>query len=62
MNEHLLCSKIFSRYQLEYKNQGYELPEKKYLELNANWMKRLSEAQRDHRYFDQVLLTLQGYP
>jgi oligopeptidase A len=41
---------LLNRYQLEYKNQGYELPEKKYLELNANWMKRLSEAQRDFRF------------
>jgi len=41
---------LLNRYQLEYKNQGYELPEKKYLELNANWMKRLSEAQRDYRF------------
>ncbi|XP_023323332.1 probable cytosolic oligopeptidase A [Eurytemora carolleeae] len=41
---------LLQRYQLEYKNQGYELPEKKYLELNSNWMKRLSEAQRDHRF------------
>ena len=38
------------RYVLEYKNQGYELPEKKYLALNAQWMKRLSEAQRDARF------------
>ena len=38
------------RFKLEYKNQGYELPEKKYLELNANWIKRLMEATRDFRW------------
>eukprot|EP00092_Neocalanus_flemingeri_P019582 GFUD01021214.1.p1 GENE.GFUD01021214.1~~GFUD01021214.1.p1 ORF type:complete len:771 (+),score=230.50 GFUD01021214.1:151-2463(+) len=41
---------VLDRFVTEYRNQGYELPEKKYLELNANWMKRLGEAQRDHRF------------
>ena len=41
---------ILERYRLEYKHQGYELERKKYLELNTNWMKRLNEAQRDHRF------------
>ena len=40
---------LVCRYRVEYRNQGYDLPEKKYLELNANWMKRLLEAQRDYR-------------
>ena len=35
------------RYKLEYKNQGFELEEKKYLELNGNWIKRLMEATRE---------------
>jgi len=42
--------RVLDRFVTEYKNQGYELPEKKYLELNANWMKRLAEAQRDQRF------------
>jgi len=42
--------RVLERFVTEYKHQGYELPEKKYLELNANWMKRLNEAQRDHRF------------
>ena len=42
--------RVLERYVTEYRNQGFELPEKKYLELNANWMKRLGEAQRDHRF------------
>jgi len=42
--------RILERFVTEYKHQGYELPEKKYLELNANWMKRLAEAQRDYRF------------
>jgi len=41
---------LLERFKTEYRNQGYELSEKKYKELNANWMKRLSEAQRDHRF------------
>eukprot|EP00088_Acartia_fossae_P028036 TRINITY_DN2880_c0_g1_i2.p1 TRINITY_DN2880_c0_g1~~TRINITY_DN2880_c0_g1_i2.p1 ORF type:complete len:779 (-),score=169.37 TRINITY_DN2880_c0_g1_i2:109-2445(-) len=38
---------LLDRFKMEYKNQGYGLSEKKFLELNANWMKRLLEAQRD---------------
>jgi len=41
---------LLDRFKLEYKHQGFGLPEKKYLELNANWVKRLYEAQRDHRF------------
>jgi len=41
---------VLDRFITEYRNQGYELPEKKYLELNANWVKRLTEAQRDYRF------------
>ena len=39
---------------MEYKNQGYGLPEKKFLALNANWMKRLTEAMRDYRNVNSV--------
>jgi len=42
--------RVLERFVTEYRNQGYELSEKKYRELNSNWMKRLSEAQRDHRF------------
>jgi len=42
--------RVLERFVTEYKHQGYELTEKKYLELNGNWMKRLSEAQRDYRF------------
>lgn len=42
--------RILERWLVEYKHQGYELTEKKQLELNSNWMKRLGEAQRDHRF------------
>lgn len=41
---------LLDRFVTEYKHQGYELTEKKYMELNSNWLKRLSEAQRDHRF------------
>ena len=41
---------VFFRYQLEYKHAGYELSEKKYLELTTQWLKRLAEAQRDARF------------
>jgi len=41
---------VLDRAITEYKHQGYDLPEKKYRELNSNWMKRLGEAQRDHRF------------
>ena len=41
---------LLERFVTEYKHQGYELTEKKYRELNSNWLKRLSEAQRDHRF------------
>ena len=40
---------LLNRYKMEYKNQGYGLPENKFLALNANWMKRLTEAMRDYR-------------
>merc|ERR1711974_80786 len=42
--------RILERYNLEYKHQGYELPHNKYMALNAHWMKRLAEAQRDTRF------------
>jgi len=41
---------MLHKYQLEYKHAGYELAEKKYLELTTQWLKRLSEAQRDARF------------
>lgn len=41
---------LLKRYKLEYKNQGFELEEKKYLELNGNWIKRLMEATRDYKF------------
>ena len=41
---------LLERFVTEYKHQGYELTEKKYMELNSNWLKRLGEAQRDHRF------------
>ncbi len=40
----LICIRV------EYKNQGYGLSEKKFLELNGNWMKRLAEAVKDYKY------------
>jgi len=42
--------RVLERFVTEYRHQGYELNDKKYQELNANWMKRLVEAQRDHRF------------
>jgi len=42
--------RVLERFVTEYRHQGYELSDKKYQELNANWMKRLVEAQRDHRF------------
>jgi Zn-dependent oligopeptidase len=42
--------RILERYLMEYKHQGFELSEKKYLELNTNWMARLSEAKRDYNF------------
>ena len=41
---------ILDRYTVEYKHAGYELPEKKYMELTSQWLKRLGEAQRDTRF------------
>ena len=41
---------ILDRYTVEYKHAGYELSKKKYLELTSQWLKRLSEAQRDTRF------------
>jgi len=41
---------LLNRFKLEYKHQGFELSQKKYLELNGNWIKRLSEAQKDYRF------------
>jgi len=43
-------ARVLERSVTEYKHQGFELPEKKYMELRGNWMKRLGEAQRDHRF------------
>ena len=41
---------ILDRYVVEYKHAGYGLPEKKYMELTSQWLKRLGEAQRDTRF------------
>ena len=41
---------ILDRYTVEYRHAGYELPEKKYMELTSQWLKRLGEAQRDTRF------------
>jgi len=41
---------LLERSKLESKNIGFELTEKKYLELNGNWMKRLKVAQADARF------------
>ena len=35
---------------VEYKHAGYGLPDKKYMELTSQWLKRLGEAQRDTRF------------
>ena len=41
---------ILDRYVVEYKHAGYGLPDKKYMELTSQWLKRLGEAQRDTRF------------
>ena len=41
---------MLERFLVEYKHAGYGLPEKKYMELTTQWMKRLGEAQRDCRF------------
>ena len=45
-----LCQVILDRYVVEYKHAGYGLPDKKYMELTSQWLKRLGEAQRDTRF------------
>ena len=42
--------RIVDRYLVEYRHQGYELSEKKYTELNTNWMKRLREANSNYQF------------
>ena len=50
--------RILDRYLIEYKHQGYELPERKYFELQGTWMKRLYEAKRDYSYRMMVKIGL----
>ena len=42
--------RMLERYLMEYKHQGFDLPDKKFQELTTNWMKRLGEAVRDYNF------------
>jgi Zn-dependent oligopeptidase len=50
--------RILERYLLEYKHQGYGIGEKKFEELNNNWMKRLAIAKNDYSYKTQWMTEL----
>ncbi len=41
---------------VEYKHQGYELPEKKFNELNVTWKSKLAEATRDYNFRHSVTM------
>ena len=38
------------KYLAEYRQNGFDLPEKKYLELTTNWLKRLTDVRRDYQW------------
>ena len=43
-----LC--LLTRYLTEYRHQGYELGERKFMELTVTWVKKLAAANRDYNF------------